>query len=139
MTLLTIDSRDRENDANTDRTKIHIKFERPLTFQSISLIFMDFPFQFDETDLESMYFINIEELPNNVRGSTFSDIASFIHIRSAPSNARSVSFENQHFTQTITLNKPTVFEGFHITIRYRSKSTEALQIPSDYSCIFRTA
>jgi hypothetical protein len=135
--LLTIDSRDREDTANEDKTRIRVMFEGGISFKSISLIFMDLPIDGDENDDEAVYFITIEELPQKVRGSKNSDKSTFVQVRSSDVGGRSLAFENNSFNQIITLPHEQTFTEFNIIIRYRLKTAETLKLVSDYSCIFK--
>lgn len=132
--LLNIDSRDRVNPHNLNRESIRVRFDNPITFRKISLIFMDMPNE--ATDTESMYYVTIEEIGYGCRGAKAGDSASFIQIKNAPTEYRSFAFENQSFNQVIDLGQNRNFTEFNIKIRYRS-GAEPLQIGLDYSCIFR--
>jgi len=133
--LLAIDSRDRENQVSEDRTKIRVVFQNPVEFREISLIFVDMPN--DNVDTESLYYMTIEEVGFGCRGSKAGDESTFIQIKQAPTNYRSLAFENQSFEQTIDLGMKKTFTEFNIKMRYRMNATSDLVISSDYSCMFR--
>jgi hypothetical protein len=88
--LLTIDSRDREDYDTTTSNDIRIVLENSLSIKSISLVFMDIPV--DSQDSESIYYMTIKELGDkNVRGSRYRDAASFIQIKNAPYGMRTLA------------------------------------------------
>ena len=134
--LLTIDSRDREDYNTTYSNDIRVLLENSLTIKSISLIFMDIPV--DSQDSESIYFMTIKELGNkNVRGSPYRDAASFIQIKNAPFGMRTLAFENQSYIQSITFVQPKTISEFNIRLRYRVNAASPLVMSADYSAIFR--
>lgn len=142
MSLLSIDSRDRENYDDTDAKDIKIVFDRSISFQKISLIFFDLPVIVDETveditDNESCYYLNIKQLPFGVRGASYSDRSSFILMRTSDLNQRTIQFENTSYTQTIDLGRKVDFSEFDISIRYRKNATAVLNMSSDWSALFR--
>ena len=86
--LFTIDSRDRENTSD-GQENIRLTIEGGITFRRISLIFADLP---NDVDNESIYFMTIRELGNGVRGTRYNDNASFVQIKTAPTDSRSFAF-----------------------------------------------
>lgn len=134
--LLTIDSRDREDYDTTTSNDIRIVLENSLTIKSISLVFMDIPV--DSQDSESIYYMTIKELGDkNVRGSRYRDAASFIQIKNAPYGMRTLAFENQSYIQSITFPQPKTISEFNIRLRYRVNAASPLVMSADYSAIFR--
>ena len=134
--LLTIDSRDREDYDTTTSNDIRIVLENSLSIKSISLVFMDIPV--DSNDSESIYYIIIKELGDkNVRGSRYRDVASFAQVKTAPYGKRTLAFENQSYIQSITFPQPKTISEFNIRIRYRVKASAPLIMTSDYTAIFR--
>jgi hypothetical protein len=136
--LLTIDSRDRANLSDTATNSIRVIISEGITFQKLSLIFMDLPIDIpDVEDEESCYYMTIAELPKNVRGANYADQSTFILIRNSDVGYRSMSFENESYSQQVDLKSPQTFTEFNITLRYRKGATNELQLISDWSCILR--
>jgi hypothetical protein len=136
--LLTIDSRDRADLTNLATNSIRILIDQSITFRKISLIFMDLPVdEQDVDDEESCYYMSFAELGNNVRGCSYADQSTFILIRASDLGYRSMSFENESYTQELDLGSQKTFSEFNITLRYRKNAAQPLQLVSEWSCILR--
>ena len=134
--LLIIDSRDREFYDTTNPKNIKIVFDRPITFKTISLLAVDYPIAGASEDKESLYYVQIRELPIVSQGSNINDQSAFIIMRNSDIGNRTMQFANTCFSQFIDLGRPTTFTEFNIGIRYRKKSSDILQFYNDYTFVF---